>query len=484
MLLLLPLQELLKNLPFLVVLVLVGNHNGGAPLWALIGLGVTVAAGTLRWFTTGYRISPEQVQVRRGLLRRRNLTVPRDRIRTVDLTAHVLHRVLGLASVNIGTGRSDRKDDRGLKLDGLRAGDAAWIRQELLHRPLPASAEAGPAAPQVRELARWRPSWVAYGPFTLSGAVTVLALVAFGAQVVNEAHLNLARLVPVQQVLGHAAATSLGVVVLALVVCCLVLISVGSTLGYILSFWHFQLTQEAGTLQVTRGLLTTRVVSIDQSRLRGVELSEPLLLRWVHGARCIAIATGLRVGRGSERGGSILLPPSPKALGESVAAAVSGSSSAVTCALREHGPTARRRRYSRALLATLPALLVLLALWLAGVVPVWPSILGAAVVLLTVPLARDRYRNLGHTVIEERLVVSYGSLVRRRSVLAAEGIIGWNLHQSFFQRRARVVTLVATTAAGRQAYRMQDLTPDETLAVAEAALPGLLRPFIDAAPGR
>jgi putative membrane protein len=66
-------------------------------------------------------------------------------------------------------------------------------------------------------------------------------------------------------------------------------------------------------------------------------------------------------------------------------------------------------------------------------------------------------------------------------MLSSEAIIGWNLQQSFFQRRARVVTLVATTAAGRQAYRMQDLTLPEAVRVAEEARPGLLSSFLDPA---
>ena len=64
-------------------------------------------------------------------------------------------------------------------------------------------------------------------------------------------------------------------------------------------------------------------------------------------------------------------------------------------------------------------------------------------------------------------------------MLTSDGIIGWNLHQSFFQRRARVVTLIATTAAGRQAYQLQDLSLIEAVRVAEEARPGLLSPFLE-----
>ncbi len=65
---------------------LIGLHSGdgGAGGWWALGIGgIGIVVGFLRYFTTSFRITPTHVQVRRGLLRRRTLTVPRDRIRTV-----------------------------------------------------------------------------------------------------------------------------------------------------------------------------------------------------------------------------------------------------------------------------------------------------------------------------------------------------------------------------------------------------------------
>src|SRR6266536_3394270 len=109
-----PVQELPRALPALLGLVAVGNGRGHGQLWSLAGVGIVVGLAMMRWVTTTYRITPDQVQVRRGLLRRRLLTVPRDRVRTVDVTAHALHRALGLARVIVGTGQSDRRGDRDL----------------------------------------------------------------------------------------------------------------------------------------------------------------------------------------------------------------------------------------------------------------------------------------------------------------------------------------------------------------------------------
>ena len=100
-----------------------------------------------------------------------------------------------------------------------------------------------------------------------------------------------------------------------------------------------------------------------------------------------------------------------------------------------------------------------------------------AVLLFAVPLASDRERSLGHLVRDGFLVTQSGSLNRRRAILETDAIIGWNVRQSFFQRRAGVVTLVATTAAGRQSYGLLDVPPGEARAVTDSCLPGLLGEF-------
>ncbi|MFI5758719.1 hypothetical protein [Streptomyces sp. NPDC051569] len=68
----------------------------------------------------------------------------------------------------------------------------------------------------------------------------------------------------------------------------------------------------------------------------------------------------------------------------------------------------------------------------------------------------------------------------RRTTIALQrgGVIGWTVKQSYVQRRACLLTLTATTAAGEGAYHIRDATTGEGLAFAEAAVPGPLKPFL------
>jgi putative membrane protein len=499
-----PVIELARLLPFLLGVLFLGRAGGGQ-VSGVVGLGIVVSLGILRWVTTTYRVSPALVQVRRGLLRRTVVSVPRDRVRSVDQTAHLMHRLLGLSRLQIGTGRSDRRKAEGLTLDGLTTTEAARLRQALLdRRPVgtgPAAGSGpGPAAVPVRPgpgpgpvavpsgdtvIVAAPPGWLRYGPCTLSGFVVIGVLAAFGFRLVSDAQVDPLRIGPLRVVLSSLSRVPLPVAVTEVVVAGMVLVAVASTVGYLLAFWRFRLVrQPGGTLHVSRGLITTRATTLEERRLRGVEISEPLLLRWAGGARVLAVATGLRVGRGAERGGTLLLPPAPVAQARRVAGAVLDldldlpTGTPVTCPLRGHGPAATRRRYLRAL----GGALLLLAGAVAGRAllswPAWPVWAAAGTVPVAAALAADRARSLGHAVTGGALVTRLGSVVRRRTVLSGPGIIGWTMRRTVFQRRAGLVTLIATTAAGRQHYPVQDVPVAEAVRIAEQATPGLLTPFL------
>jgi len=505
MLLIHPIREVGRSLPALLGLLFAGTSSGNGEWFSLGGLALVVGISLLRWFTTRYQITPERVQLRTGLFRRRTVSTPADRVRTVDITAHALHRVLGLAKVAIGTGVSDRKRE-GLVLDGLPTAAARSLRSELLHRadrlntgPARADADAawappqhnagpadnaGPAAvsaqaPPDTVVTRLNPSWLRYAPFTLSGALTGLAIVGFGWRVLDQTRFDLRRVGAVRSAGDYLRATRPWVDVVEVAVAVVALVSLLSVIGYLLAFWNFTLSRhQGGTVHVSRGLITARATSIEERRLLGVELSEPLLLRAVGGARVLAVATGLRIGRGAERGGTLLVPPCPVAEARRAASVLMDDPAAVSTGLRTHGAGARWRRLVRAVGPALVLLAGLTALWLAGAVPGWASLVGLVPVLLAVPLALDRYRNLGHALTPAFLVSRSGSLLRRRIVLSRAGVIGWNVRATVFQRRAGLVTLTATTAAGRQAYEVSDVPEAAALELADEAAQGLLREFL------
>jgi putative membrane protein len=80
-------------------------------------------------------------------------------------------------------------------------------------------------------------------------------------------------------------------------------------------------------------------------------------------------------------------------------------------------------------------------------------------------------------VTPRHLVAREGSLDRRRVALDRDGVIGWTVRRSWFQRRAGVATLVATTAAGASHYDVVDVPVERAYAVMAQISPDLLAEF-------
>jgi putative membrane protein len=57
-------------------------------------------------------------------------------------------------------------------------------------------------------------------------------------------------------------------------------------------------------------------------------------------------------------------------------------------------------------------------------------------------------------------------------------VIGWNLRSSWFQRRAGLTMLVATTAGGSQSVTAIDVPEADAVEVARAGVPGLVEQFL------
>jgi putative membrane protein len=462
MLLVHPVHEVLRQIPALIGLILVGSATGN-PMWAVAALALTVAFGAARWFTTAYRIGDREVQLRSGVLQRTVVSLPRNRIRSVSTDARLLHRLLGLAVLNVSTGQT-AKGDSAFALDAVPADQVPGLRAVLLAGSL--GAVDGSDTPSTGVLlAQWNPSWLRYSPLSFTGLATIAAAAgllyqAGAAALVRDSALAKSGLDAAERfgVAATVAVVAVGVVVVS------VLLSVAQSL---LTYGNLWLRRDADVLHLQHGLLRVRERTYDMRRLRGGSLREPLLVRLFGGARLDAVMTG--VGGGGEA--SLLLPPCPARTARAVLSGLIGRPDAVSGPLRGHGPVATRRRWTRAMSGP-----VLLAVALAGAsvvadIPGWAWPVVAALAVCCALLAADRAAALGHRAGDGWLVACAGSLQRRRDCIAEAGIIGWTVRQTYLQRRAGVATLVAATAAGVKAYRVLDVPAEQAWSIAAAATP-------------
>ncbi|EME64763.1 PH domain-containing protein [Amycolatopsis decaplanina] len=480
MLLIRPVLDVVKSLPVLIGTVILGRGNG----WEWFGLGITaltVLVGVSHVLTSRYRIEGGQVEWTTGLVLRKHRAIPLDRVRTVDVTSEPKHRLFSLSAVRIGTGRhSPGQGANGdqLVLDAVSETEAHRLRTVLLHRKeVSAEAEAAPPEQVVAEVDR---KWVRYAPFTLSGLAVVGAVFAAVWHFAHQLNIAPENVGPLRDLMDDLANTAVWLIVVVAAVALLVVVSLLSVGGYVLSFWNFKLTRETeGTLHVRRGLITTRSVSIEEERLRGVEVKEPLPLRIAGGARLTAIAGGLREGKGGDKGGGLLLPPAPVGRVHEVATEVLRENfDPATVPLNRHPRRALTRRLTRAIGGVLILAAALSGLAWIDFLPAWMWQVALGLVPFAALVGWDRYRNLGHAIVGRYLVNRSGSLARATVAVRREGVTGIVVSRSFFQRRAGLITVTVPIAAGKGGYQVVDVGESAGLAMAEQAAPGLLTPFL------
>ncbi|MDT9681411.1 PH domain-containing protein [Streptomyces sp. TRM76323] len=458
---------------------------GGALFLVAAGFLLLVVGGaaieTVRCRRTRYRVGDERVELHARLFvleRRRSL--PRERIRTVDLTAPLPLRLLGLVKVRIGTGESTGGGESTLELHAVSRAEGERLRRELLRRA------PGPEATARHdgELAALDPSWIRYAP--VSFVAPLLGGAAVGG-VMQVSEWFGAQGEVIDRIGGLFRETPVVWIVVTLTAVALCAGVVGALALWVEMWWNFRLEREpGGTLRVRRGLLTARSLTIEERRLRGVELVEPLGVRLFGAARIDAVATGLSQGADDKHDThKSLLPAVPRTVADGVAARVLREPVPPTAApLTPHPRAARARRLRWAVGAALVPALPLAVLGAALDVRALLYAAGATALVLVVcaaALALDAYRALGHGTAGGYLVARSGTVRRSTVALQRGGVIGWTLKQSYAQRRAGLLTLTATTAAGDGAYDVYDADESEGLRFAAAAVPGLLEPFLEPA---
>lgn len=499
MLLLGPVEALKQvAIPAIIAIVGISSSRGGFAWWAValavVGL---VLVGLVPWLTTGYRLTDTQFQRRSGLVSKKQLTAPLDRVRSVDIEATLLHRILGLATVKVGTG----VDDTQIELNSLSRDQAHVLRQTLLARvranrptattqpgdstqpgdpgdptrpaaPPPSAIDSEEEAAPEEVLAALDWSWVRFAPLNLALLAVAAAALGFMSQFIDD--LPMVTEDNARDAWDQVSAIAIPLLVLVLLLGALILWIAISIVGYALRWSGMRLTRDADTVRLTAGLLTTRSTSVEEKRIRGVRLTQPALMRVFRGAELATLATG--VGSG---GTSSVMPPSPLKENERVAARLLGGEEPIRTAIVSHGPHARRRIHLRRQWWTLFLTLVTAVLvwqfewdrWL--VIPV--AVLAAVANVL---LAEMSYRLLGHALTPAHLVSRECALTSSRTVLERDGIIGWVVTQSIFQRRVGLVTLIATTAAGGEKMVVRDVPEATGVEVAADITPEAVSQFL------
>lgn len=494
-------QTILSTLPAVIAIWVVGVDPSSGQIWPLIGLAVVGLIGAIadgvRWGFTRYRVTETHVELKTGVFLRAHRAIQRDRIRTVDVEAKLRHRLAGLRLVNIGAGQQASAGESAVTLDALTTADAQSLQSRLLS---PSESQVEPESPtephvsasdsaaptrsrdqSITVLASFQPRWVIHNMMNIWAYILAIGLGwgvfwllgSFGVDVTG----FVSGLLDWESIGWF---TTVGIVLLAVTL----VGAVGLAVTFFSEHWNFRLARTPGPdgtlLQTRQGLFTTREINRDENRIRGAQISEPLLWRWMGTADTSVLTTGLNMW--SMSAPATILPRGPVTLGRQVAAAVLGTEAPFAAILSDHPPAALRRRLWWATAFMLAVGLVLTWLAWTGVLPyqaiwaaaaLWPIALGAAFVA---------YRTLGHAIAGPYLVTRSGLVARATTVLQRSAVSTIVIRESLLQRRLGLRSVSAMTAAGYGGYDTPDIDKSVSIAFAAQVAPGVLEPFLIARP--
>jgi putative membrane protein len=445
-------------IPLLALILSLGTQVLVPLVLAAVFVGLPLAV--LWWMRFTYRVTNGRLEVRSGLVNRTTRVVPLDRVRGVDLTAPFFHRLLGLVKVEIeaAAGGGDKAE---ISLLAVSRAEGEALRVRLLAGAAAETAQEPPmlyrATPRLLAFAGLTSGRYLLAPAALVGVLFNLADNLPGGVVERATDAAVDR-APTDR-LGIGIAVAIGVLV----------VFVLAAGGSLLVDWGFTLRSEGERLTAERGLLTRRTVSIDRERIRGLDVRDTPLRRPFGLAAVTAIAGGVR-GSG---GRTTLAPIASTDAVTDLLRSVDPPTPDPRAKLTAHPRPARTRRFLRALL--LPALAagaaIVLGWW-------WGAAIGLAATAALVPLAADRYGQLGHRFDGRRLAVREGSLRRRWSELDPDGIVSFDLRSSPTQRRSGLATLVLHLDQGAGSRRVLDAGGDQTRELLTQVQPRLFAPLV------
>jgi putative membrane protein len=421
----------------IVVLVVLGSRSGNfgtlAVLFGVVGAGVAVLVGYLRWHAERYEIADGAIRHRSGVISPDETVVPLARVHSIDTSQGPIQRLFGIYELHVQTAGGGEKGE--IVLRAVSPEETARLRQA-----------AGLPEPSAVDLPEWRlsPRSLLLVGLTAPQLGMLLPLVGGAAALIDD-------------VLGEGTRNSLADRlptdtggILALVAAVIAAAWLLSFLGSIVAFAGFSVIRDGDHLRIHRGFLQRRATSVPLRRIHAVSIAEGPLRR-PFGLCSVRLETA---GYGRDPAAArTLFPLLPTAEVDAQLAtfvpALANGSSASASASDSDPPAFQRppRRAARRYIA--PPTIIVFAITIAVALswpPAWP-----AIPILTVLAALDglnRYRSAGYRIDTNRLLLRRGSLTRRTLVARPNHLQDHSISQNSFQRRARLANLSITVASG------------------------------------
>jgi putative membrane protein len=295
--------------PLLIFIVTRGFNQSGndTELYWRFGPGVLIIVGSIiygvfYWLRYSYDIEDGQFKIERGVFVQKKQFIPLERIQSIDLTEGVLHRMFGLARVQIQTAGGKKPEAILTAVTRLEANRL----QALLRVPVIVKEQQPYITEELvvqadKKKEHSRTYRLSTGKLILAGMTTGSLGVALTLMFAVMSQLD--EIIP--NVYGKIW-DSMNLAVVPFLIAVIIMIAwVLAVAASILKFANFSLTRTGEELYIERGLLERRKVTLQIKRIQAIRIVEEI---WWQPFRLAAVHVE-SVGYGNQKGESTLLMP-------------------------------------------------------------------------------------------------------------------------------------------------------------------------------
>ncbi|WP_066192025.1 PH domain-containing protein [Gracilibacillus phocaeensis] len=274
-------QSVLGLLPLAIVII-----SNGALIYLVIGAVVLLALGilfsVLSWMRFTYRVEDDQLLIEKGILIRKNRTISKHRIQSIDLTQNIIHRIFGLTKVQIETAGNDPSTDAALSAvsmeDGKRVHDQLKYKKQEAEGSEDEADQASQEEVEKEQPVKDYPQQkITLKTLLVAGSTSAGFGIVLG--IFGLAFSQVESLIP-DHVYNDAAnwVISLGMqLMIIFAVITIFVLWLLSILQTVLKYWNFTITRYDKELFITRGLLEKKQSTIPLNRIQAVGFKESII---------------------------------------------------------------------------------------------------------------------------------------------------------------------------------------------------------------
>jgi len=267
-----------KNLVTFIILFFLSTRGNGNSIFLYIFFGslvLSLVTGFLGWWLFTYRVHNDELQIKKGILVRKNLYLSKERIQVIDLTEGIVQRLFGLVKLEVKTAGSGTET---ATINAISRDEAERLRAELRGRSTTeVVAEVGEQSVDVIDdvLETWKLSKrdlmmaaITSGNFGLIASI----LGAISGQLdsfITEENLD--------YVIDHLPGASNVTLVIAVIVAIIVISWTLSFLGIVLKYSDFKVERTATDLIITSGLIERKHITVPYNRIQAIRFVEGVL---------------------------------------------------------------------------------------------------------------------------------------------------------------------------------------------------------------